>query len=70
MVALALALTPAAAAFVLLFFVLKIVLGPFGAAPIASVAAALLLAAEAGLGVMFLGKLFERFDLSAESTGS
>ncbi|HEX4645259.1 MAG TPA: putative ABC exporter domain-containing protein [Verrucomicrobiae bacterium] len=69
MVALALALTPAAAAFVLLFFVLRIVLGPLGAAPIASVTAALLLAAEAGLGVMLLGKLFERFDLSTESMG-
>ena len=70
MVALALALMPAAAACVLLFIVLKMVLGPFGAAPIASVVAALLLAAEAGLGVLFLGRLFERFDLSAESTGN
>jgi hypothetical protein len=36
--------------------------------PLAALAATVILAVEAGLGVMLLGKLFERFDVSEETT--
>jgi hypothetical protein len=36
--------------------------------PLASGSAAIVLAGEAALGMMLLGKLFEKFDLSAEMT--
>ena len=36
--------------------------------PPASLAATIVLAVEAGLGVMVLGKLFERFDVTEEHT--
>jgi len=62
------ALIPAAAAFTGFFFVVKYLAGPVPAVPIASLAAALVLALEAGLGVMLLGWLFGRFDLSSETT--
>lgn len=62
------ALLPAAAAFTGFFFLTKFLTGAVLAVPVASVAAALVLALEAGLGVMLLGWLFERFDLSAEQT--
>jgi ABC-2 type transport system permease protein len=61
------ALLPAAGAFVAVFFLTKLFLGLALALPLASVVAALVLAGEAALGLMLLGKLFERFDLSAES---
>jgi hypothetical protein len=35
--------------------------------PFAALAAALILAVEAGLGVLLLGRLFERFDVTEES---
>jgi hypothetical protein len=38
------------------------------AVPVASLAATLVLAAEAGFGVMLLGKLFERFDVTEGQT--
>ncbi len=60
------ALIPAAAAFFFVFFLVKLALGLSVAVPLASLAAAVILAVEVGLGVMFLGRLFERFDLSAE----
>ncbi len=65
---LALALLPAAAAFVGIFFLLKFALGPVAAVPFASLAATVILAVEAGSGVMLLGKLFDRFDVSEEHT--
>jgi len=65
------ALLPAAVLFGLVFFFAKIFLGvgvmvavPFGAAVAATV-----LAAEAALAIGWMGRLFEKFDLSAESTG-
>jgi hypothetical protein len=64
--AFAIALIPAAGVFVGFFFLVKFAAGVFTAVPVASVAAALVLAVEAGLGVMLLGWLFERFDVSAE----
>jgi ABC-2 type transport system permease protein len=68
MLTLALALLPAAAAFVGVFFLLYFALGPAAAVPLAALAATIILAAEAGLGVMLLGKLFERFDVTEEHT--
>ena len=62
------ALIPAAAVFTGFFFLVKYVAGVVLAVPVASLAAALVLALEAGLGVMWLGWLFERLDLSAEQT--
>ncbi len=60
------ALIPVAACFLGLFFLLKLFGGVALALPLASIAAALVLTAEALLGLMLLGWLFERFDLSAE----
>ena len=62
-----LALIPAAAAFSVLFFGLKLagVLWLL-ALPPGVIAAALVLAIEASLGLLLLGRLFERFDLSKE----
>jgi ABC-2 type transport system permease protein len=63
-----LALIPAAALFAGIFFLVKMLLGAATAIPLASVAAAIVLAVEAAAGVMLLGWLFERFDLSTETT--
>ena len=65
--ALLVALLPAGAVFAGLFFLIKyatrsVVL----AMPVAAAAAAVVLAVEAGLGIMLLGWLFERLDISAE----
>ena len=62
------ALIPAAAVFAGFFFLVKFVSGVVLAVPVAALAATLVLAVEAGLGVMLLGWLFERFDLSTEQT--
>lgn len=62
------ALIPAVIAFLLVFFVGKLLLGVNVTIPLASLAAALVLAVEAGLGLILLGRLFERFDVSAELT--
>jgi hypothetical protein len=51
-----------------LFFLVKYVAGLVLAVSVASAAATVVLAAEAGLGVMLLGRLFERLDISAEQT--
>lgn len=66
LLAMMLALLPAAVVFVGIFFVLRFALGPAAAVPVASLAATLVLAVEAGFGVMLLGKLFERFDVTEE----
>ena len=63
-----LALLPAAAAFTGVLFLMKFAFGYVAAVPCAALAAAIILAVEAGFGVMLLGKLFERFDVSAEQT--
>jgi ABC-2 type transport system permease protein len=61
-----LALLPATAAFLAVFFLLNYLLGPAAAVPVASLAATIILAGEAALGVKLLGKLFERFDVTEE----
>ena len=63
-----LALIPAAALAVGVFFLGKMLLGTALAIPLAALAAALVLAIEAALGIMLLGWLFDRFDVSAELT--
>ena len=64
----AVTLLPAAAVSAAVFFSIRLGLGAGVAVAIvpAAVTAAVILGAEAGLGVMLLGRLFERFDLSAE----
>jgi Putative ABC exporter len=64
-----LALVPAAAVFAAVFFLVKMLLGLALAISLASIAAALVLAGEAAVGVALLGWLFERFDVSAELNG-
>lgn len=66
---LALTLLPAAAAFAGVFFLLNFTVGPVAAVLPGSLAAALVLAVEAGLGVMLLGKLWQRFDVTEEPAG-
>jgi len=61
------ALLPAAIVFALVYYVARIFAGPFGAVPFASVAAAIIMGGEVWLGMMVLGKLFEKFDLSTEA---
>jgi hypothetical protein len=60
------ALIPAALVSAGFFFVVKFTANVFLAVPVASVAAAVVLAVEAGVGIMLLGRLFDRFDVSAE----
>ena len=50
------------------FFLVKMLLGTAAALPLAAIAAALVLAVEAAFGVILLGWLFDRFDVSAEQT--
>lgn len=64
----ALALAPAAGVFALIFFLGKSVLGLAAVVSIGSIVAAIILAIEGSVGLMLLGKFFERFDLSAETT--
>jgi hypothetical protein len=63
----AFALVPAAALFVLALLVAKIFISMTAAVPLAAVVAATVLAAETTLAIWWMGRLFERFDLSAES---
>src|ERR1051325_1706119 len=70
LVVLSVALAPAAAAFAAVFFLVRLVLGLALALALASVATAILLAGEAALGLMLLGRLFDRFDVSAELDSS
>jgi hypothetical protein len=63
------ALVPAAVLFGLVFFFVKIFLGAMLAVPFGAAVAAAVLAAEAALAVWWMGRLFERFDLSAEMAG-
>jgi hypothetical protein len=66
LLALLLALLPGALVFCAVYFPLKIILGPAAPVPFASLAAAAVLALEAGCGVRLLGKLFEQFDVAEE----
>jgi hypothetical protein len=59
-------LIPAAVVFSICFVVVKLFAGWMIAVPVASVTAAVALAGEAAIGVMVMGWLFERFDVSGE----
>jgi ABC-2 type transport system permease protein len=61
-----LALLPAALAFIGVYFLFKFMLGPVLPVFFAALAGSVILAVEAGLGVLLLGKLFERFDVTEE----
>jgi ABC-2 type transport system permease protein len=63
---LTLSLLPPFGAFVVIFFLGSHLIGAPVAVVLASVAAAILLAAEAGVAIKLLGDVFERFDLSSE----
>jgi hypothetical protein len=68
LLALIVALVPAATVFAAIFFLMKIYLGvPMIFLP--AVGATLVLAGEVVLGVLLLGKIFEKFDLSADAAG-
>ncbi|HEX5399220.1 MAG TPA: putative ABC exporter domain-containing protein [Verrucomicrobiae bacterium] len=62
-----LALLPAAIVFAGVFLLLNFALGPAATVPLASLGATVVLVVEAGFGVMLLGKLFERFDVTEET---
>jgi putative ABC exporter len=66
LLALAVALVPAVVIFVVIFLIGKIFVAPAAVILPASVAATIVLVAEAWIGVMLLGKVFEQFDLSVE----
>jgi hypothetical protein len=61
-----LGLIPAAVAFLVIFFMARWAVPWFLAVPAASLGAAIVLGGEVAAGVMVLGKIFERFDLSSE----
>jgi hypothetical protein len=60
------ALIPAAAGFALVYFLGQLALNWVAMLPLAALAAMAILGAEAALGIGLLGRIFERFDLSAE----
>ena len=61
-----LALIPAGLVFCAVYFLLRIVSGPFVPIPFGALAATIIFALEAALGVFLLGKVFEKLDLSEE----
>ena len=65
----AFALVPAAVLFLLVFLPAKPLVGAVVAVPLAALAATTVLAAESSLAIWWMGRLFERFDVSAEPTG-
>lgn len=68
LLAFGLALVPAGLAFLGVFFFLSVVCNvPVAAVPLAALAATMVLALEGAAGLFLLGRLFERFDLSAEA---
>jgi ABC-2 type transport system permease protein len=67
MLVLLLALVPAAFIFAAVYFPMKYVLGSVTPIVFASLASAIILAVEAGLGILLLGKLFEKFDVTEET---
>lgn len=64
----ALSLVPAGGGFLLVFFLGRALIGDALAVVLASGVAAAMLAVEVIVGVLLLGRLFERFDLSTEPT--
>jgi hypothetical protein len=69
LLALAVGVLPAGVVFALVFFVGRLLIGPMLAILLSAVGVTLGLALEATVAIHFLGRLFERFDLSAELKG-
>jgi ABC-2 type transport system permease protein len=63
------ALLPAGMAFVIFYFLSRMLVGEVLAVPIGAFWATVVLAAEAWFGLLWLGKLFEKIDLSQEQSG-
>lgn len=61
-----LALIPAGLAFCAVYFVMRFVSGPFVPIPFGALAATIIFAIEAAVGVFLLGKVFDKLDLSEE----
>jgi ABC-2 type transport system permease protein len=53
--------------FVSIYFLAQFVVGPVLPVPLAALGAALVLAAEAGFGIWWLGRMFDKFDIAAEN---
>ena len=68
MVVMAVALIPAVALFAGVFFAGRLLFSAAIVIPLASIAAAIVLAVEAAFGIVLLGWLFNRFDVAAEQT--
>jgi hypothetical protein len=66
LLALAVGVLPAGVVFALGFFLGRLLVGPMIAVLLSAVGVAVVLAIEAAVAIYFLGRLFERFDLSAE----
>ncbi|MDB6016931.1 MAG: putative transporter, permease protein [Pedosphaera sp.] len=67
LIVLGVALVPVIVVFAVVLVVVQMAGHPVMAIPLAAVAAALIMALEAALGLMLLGRLFERFDVSGEA---
>jgi hypothetical protein len=61
-----LALVPAGVSFLIMLFLSQLLVNWIAAVPLASMAAMVVLGTEAAIGIGLLGRVFERFDLSAE----
>lgn len=70
LLAVIIALVPASAVFAVIFFIVNIFFGKFIAIPFAATGALVILIGEGTLGLLWLGRLFERFDVSAEGSSS
>ena len=64
LLAVVISLVPAGVAFGVVWFVLQLVVSPWLAAPFGSLAGALVLLAEASLGIAWLGRLFDKIDIT------
>ncbi len=70
LLAIIVALIPAALVFAVIFFIINAFAGKFVAIPPAALGALVILLGEGALGLLWIGRLFERFDISAEGTSS
>jgi len=69
LLALLVALVPATLGFLAVYYPLKLAIGPITPIPFAALAATVIVAAEAALGVWWLGRFFERLDVT-EAVGN
>ena len=67
MIAFAAAIVAPAILFGAIYFLAQFVIGPVWPMPLASLGAAVVLLAEAGFGVWWLGRMFDKFDIAAEN---